>query len=192
MNALNLTRAEERAQQACEFVDRMSPELRECVHEFSLSIVIACLTQGIRSPRAIRHLVKEIWAGARQPTQSSGAYETLDWVLAQAGAEISARKLRRILAEYSLVIVPLSPTRKMIAASMGEVSSFTERVTKQQKHARRLSAALKAAASEFLVADKSKAPHLTILPRRQPTSESESDRQSDLCPLSRVSTGEDG
>ena len=141
----SLSRAKAQSYEACALVDRMTPELRECVHEFGLAIVTACMCQGIKSPRSIRHLVKEIWAGARQPQQRSGAYQTLDWILIQAGAQISAAKLRRVLAEYSLVIVPTSPTKAMISASMAEVSDFTQRVTKQEKHVRRLRAALKSA-----------------------------------------------
>jgi hypothetical protein len=44
-----------------------------------------------------------------------------------------------------MVIVPIDPTRAMIDASLSEVSGFNVRVTKEEKHRRRLKAALETA-----------------------------------------------
>lgn len=125
--------------------DTMAPGLRECVHEFGYPIVVACISAGVRDPRRIRELVKEIWDGARQTTQGTSAYGTLDWLLIQAGANISAKTLYRVLADHSLVLTGAQPTRAMLNASMAEVSNFDLRCTKQEKHHRRLSAALNVA-----------------------------------------------
>jgi len=125
-------------------VDAMSPELRGCVHEFGLPIVHACLNAGVTTPRAIRRLVSEIWGGARQQGQQSGARNTIDWLLVQAGAGISSKTLNRILNENNLAIVPCSPTRAMLDASMKEVSGYNVRCTREEKHRRRLIAAIRA------------------------------------------------
>ena len=68
-----------------ERVDNLTPALRACVHEFSESTVNACLSAGVRDPNRIRQLIKDIWEGARQPTQRRQTLGTLDWVLIQAG-----------------------------------------------------------------------------------------------------------
>lgn len=124
--------------------DRMSPELRQCVHEFGYAIVNACLNAKVSDPCRIRQLVREIWDGARQPSQCREKAGTLDWILLQAGAQISAATLLRVLADADLVIVPGHPTSKMIEASMAEVSGFNVRVTKKDKHRLRLKAAVRA------------------------------------------------
>lgn len=125
-------------------VDALSPELRQCVHEFGYPIVHACLNAGVSSPRAIRVLVSEIWSGARQQGQKSDARNTLDWLLLQAGACISSKTLNRVLNENNLAIVPCSPTRAMLDASMREVSGHSVRCTREEKHRRRLIAAIRA------------------------------------------------
>lgn len=127
-----------------ERVDNMSPALRECVHEFGEPIVNACLQAGVRSPSNIRQLVRDIWEGARQPTQRRQRMGSLDWILAQAGAEISAKTLVRILRDNHHYIVPLEPTNQMVDASMQTVAGFDMRVTKRKKHEMRLRAAIKA------------------------------------------------
>jgi hypothetical protein len=133
-----------------EDTDALPPELRECVHEFGLPIVSACAKHGVKSKAAIRELVREIWDGARQTGQSNSAYGTLDWLLIQHGANISAKTLYRVLAEHSLVITTVEPTRSMLAASMAEVSGFTVRCTREEKHRRRLRAALRASINSML------------------------------------------
>lgn len=141
-----------RREKSFERLDMLSPELRECVQEFGGPIVEACLQANVNRAPALRQLVLEIWAGARQMGQASGPEGTLDWVLAQAGANITAARLERILHDFSLKIVPVTPTSEMIDASMAEVSRFTERVTKAEKHRRRLMAAVKACRPRFRLA----------------------------------------
>jgi len=131
-----------------ETVDRMGPDLRECVHEFGLPIVTVLTKHGIRSPARIREIVRECWAGPRQTGQTQGARSALDFVLARGPT--SARTLNRIIADYSLVLTTVEPTRIMLDASMAEVSGFNVRVTREEKHRRRLRAALRAAAEANL------------------------------------------
>lgn len=130
---------------ALAITDAMPRELRECVHEFGLPIVTCCVKHGVSSPRKIRELVKEIWAGARQTGQRNEARGVVDWLLAQSGSSLSFRTLSRLLAENHLVICTAEPNRQMLSASMGEVCKFNERMTKEEKHRRRLRAALQAA-----------------------------------------------
>lgn len=125
-------------------IDAMNPTMRALVHEYGEPIVQACILAGVRQPRQIRQLVREIWEGARQPAQRRPAMGSLDWVLAQAGAGINAKTLVRILRDNSHYIVPIDPTTHMINASLREVSGFNVRVTKEEKHRRRLRAAIKA------------------------------------------------
>ena len=127
-----------------ERIDGMNPDLRKCVHEFGEAIVTACLESGVRDPRNIRSLVNVIWGGARQTIQKPPKLGALDWILIQAGAEINAKTLVRILRDHSHYLVPAFPTTAMINASMAEVSNFDIRCTKEEKHRRRLSAAIKA------------------------------------------------
>lgn len=124
--------------------DNMSKQLRDCVSEFGYPIVNCCLLSGISNPSVIRKIVPEIWAGARGQSQRNGAIGTLDWLLVQAGACISAATLRRVLAQNNMLIVSAEPTAIMISASMETVSSYSERISKKDKHRRRLTAALRA------------------------------------------------
>ena len=128
---------------ALHIVDGMSGPLRGCVHEFGLPIVTVLTKFGISDPRHIREIVKEVWGGARQAGQNSGAINTLDFILAHG--PVSSKTLRRVLADNNMLIVSTHPTRAMIEASMAEVSGFNERMTKEEKHRRRLVAALAAA-----------------------------------------------
>lgn len=148
--------------ESLEEIDRMSPELRECVHEFGYAIVKAFVGAGIRKPALIRHLVVECWRGARQPMQrarysttgaggkaDSGLLVQLDWILLQNGAEISAATLLRVLWQSSIVIIHTEPTRVMLEASLAEVNNHTQRVTKPEKHRRRLRAGILAGARQL-------------------------------------------
>ncbi|WP_425991330.1 hypothetical protein [Afipia sp. DC4300-2b1] len=137
-----------RRMESLEVVDIMPAELRECVHEFGLPIVTVCRKHGINSKRAIREVVREIWAGARQTGQRNDTRGTLDWLLMRGGA--SAKTLYRVLAENNMAIVSVEPTRAMIDASMAEVSGFAVRCTKEEKHKRRLRAALRASMAEMV------------------------------------------
>lgn len=128
-------------------IESMPSDLRECVHEYGYAIVKACLIAGVNKPGAIHQLVREIWEGARQPGQRGKlagvprVYNTLDWVLTQAGPDISAATLARVLANNSHTIAPLTPTREMIAASMNAINGMGL-LTKRDKHQIRLRAAL--------------------------------------------------
>jgi hypothetical protein len=137
-----------RSERALAMTDEMTPGLRECVHEYGFAIVNACRMAGVTRPAMIHLLVREIWEGARQPRQRRANMNTLDWLLVQAKAEVTSAELIRVLRNNDLVIVPICPTTAMINASMKEVSGFTERVTKCEKHRRRLTAAIKAAAKD--------------------------------------------
>jgi hypothetical protein len=136
--------------EALERFDAMSPELRECVAEFGFGIVSACLMAGVRSPRMIRTLVKEIWAGARQEGQRNDARGALDWVLQQSGSRLTGKGLRRLLSENNLALITVEPTRAMLDASMTTVSGHKILCTREEKHRRRLRAALRAGMEESL------------------------------------------
>lgn len=136
-----------------EDTDRLPPQVRECVHEFGLPIVTVCLKHGINSPAKIRELVREIWAGARQTGQRNDTRGTLDWLLMQAGAAISARTLYRTLADNNLAVVSTELTKRMLAASIAEVSGHNILCTKEEKHRRRFRAAIRAAIKEQGVAE---------------------------------------
>lgn len=148
--------------ESLEEIDRMSPELRACVHEFGYAIVKAFVSCGIRNPATIRRLVVECWRGARQPLQrsrystagaggkaDSGLLAQLDWILLQANAEISAATMVRVLWQSSIAIIHTEPTRVMLEASMAEVSGHNARVTKPEKHRRRLRAGILAGARQL-------------------------------------------
>lgn len=142
-----------KAARAFSEVDAMPPELRQCVHEFGYAIVNACLLAGVTKPNNIRHLVHEIWNGARQPEQKmagsgqrQGSVRTLhflDWVLIQGGAGISAEKLVRLLWLKDYVIMPREPIKEAVAASMDAIAGMGP-LTKEQKHRIRLRASIKA------------------------------------------------
>lgn len=142
--------------QALATVDAMAPEYRVLVHEFGLPIVQACLSAGVTRPSIIRHLVHEIWCGARQTSQRSTSEQFgpaggtkiaghLDWLLLQKGTGINAYQLVRMLRAHNMIIVPLEPGKAMIEASIATVREHREIMTKHEKHRRRLHAALQAA-----------------------------------------------
>lgn len=138
-----------RAVRAIGEVDSMPADLRQCVHEYGYAIVNSCINAGVTRPAIVHQLVREIWEGARASRQGRTRSGMLDWLLLQAGAEITAAELCRVLRHSNLVILPLSPTKKMIEASMAEVSGGNERMTKRDKHIRRLIAALKSEENYF-------------------------------------------
>lgn len=137
-----------------QLVDAMPADLRSCVHEFGFAIVNVCLQAGVRKPSMIRQLVHEIWDGARQPSQranginNNSAIAKLDWLLLQEQCPVSANKLLRSLAQSNHFLVPRDPTTPMIAASMKAIETMG-RLTKQDKHRIRLSAAIKANAQSM-------------------------------------------
>lgn len=129
-----------------EAIDQMPPELKACVHEFGFPIVSVLVKYGITRPGQIRDIVRECWEGARQSTQrKTGPKGTLDWLLIQAGAQISAAALIRFLANSDLVIVPGEPSNPMVAASIDAVNHMGV-VSKSTKHRNRLRAAIKVGA----------------------------------------------
>ena len=149
----------ERTLRALAKVDVMPPHLRECVHEYGYAIVHAMVAQGVTKPESIHYLVKEVWEGARQPTQRTGkkksggrarspVLDKLDWLLIQAGAGISAATLVRVLAGCDLFIVPSEPSPAMVEASM-DATNHMGVVSKAQKHRNRLRSALKASMGRF-------------------------------------------
>ena len=133
---------------ALDVVDRMPGQLRACVHEYGLPVVSVLMKHGVKDPRHIREVAKEFWLGARQTGQKTGAMGSLDVILSQG--PVSSAMLNRFLADNNLVIVSVNPSRAMIDASMEAVSGFNVRVTKEEKHVRRLRAALYAAMKEPL------------------------------------------
>lgn len=135
------TQISRRRIEALEQVDAMSPGLRQCVHEFGVPIVTVLTKFGIREPAHIREIVNMIWLGARQDSQRTGAINAIDFLLARG--PVSSATLIRLLAENSMVITTVEPTKAMVAASMAEVSGFNVTCTKEEKHRRRLHAALR-------------------------------------------------
>lgn len=134
--------------EALDAIDRMPHHLRECVHEFGLPIVTVLTKHGVKDPRHIREIVTSIWHGARQEGQRTGAMNTLDVILARE--PLSSKALLRLLANSSMTIVPMFPTRVMLDASMAEVSNHDFRCTREEKHRLRLIAAIRAASEQSI------------------------------------------
>lgn len=128
--------------------DRLPAPLREAAREFGLPIVTVCAKFGVTNPRHIAELVTEIWAGARQCAQRSDTNQSIDWFLLQNEASVTRRQLFRFMAENNIAVVKAEPTRAMIDASLAAVSGFNVRCTKDEKHLRRLRAALRAGMAE--------------------------------------------
>jgi hypothetical protein len=151
MSVLHLPRPDgmDRNEYSFALMDRMPKALRQCVYEFSFPVVMAFVNAGITNPGTISNLIREVWAGARSSRQGNDKAASLDWMLLQAGAEIGAAELCRLLANESMMIVPKAPTREMIMASMSEVSGFNVKCTKYDKHRLRLTAALVAGSEYF-------------------------------------------
>ena len=128
-------------------VDSLPTELKKLVHEFGYSVVFSCLDKGLTKPNLIRQLIVEIWEGSREIGQTRvkrGPLASLDKLLLEAEANISADKLLQFLNNHSWAIVPMEPMPSMVNASLGEVSGYNVKCTKAEKHARRLRAAIRA------------------------------------------------
>lgn len=146
----------QRTLRSLEIVDAMPSRLRGCVHEYGYAIVQAMLQAKVTDPDRIHNLVREVWAGARQPHQRTGQKggrrspicDQLDWLLIQAGADISAEGFVRLLRSNNMMIVPMEPSPAMIAASL-DATNHMGRVTKEQKHRNRLRSALFAGLKQF-------------------------------------------
>lgn len=61
---------ERRRRNRMDQIDALSPELRELVHDYSWSVVKACLDCGVKEPRHIRHIV-ELVLDEFSPTRGS-------------------------------------------------------------------------------------------------------------------------
>lgn len=131
--------------------DMMPGPLRECVHEFGFAIVDQCRMFGIKEPARIRQLVRTVWDGARSPVDrphSTGGSHTLghlDWLLIQAGAQLTAPQLIRLLWDHGMAVIPKEPSELMVQASIDETGKMGL-VSKKDKHRLRLRAAIRAAA----------------------------------------------
>lgn len=154
--AYNLDRSA-RSIRAMIAVDNMPRGLRECVHEYGYAIVHAMVESGVTDPRNIHQLVKEVWAGARQPAQRTGRLgkarspilDQIDWLLIQSEAGISAERLFRALDMSNVCVVPAEPSPAMVAASL-DATNHMGRVTKEQKHRNRLRSAIRAGMARFV------------------------------------------
>jgi len=131
---------------ALDRTDHLPSGLRQCVHEFGMPIVSVLMKHGVKNPAHVREIVRECWWGAREGGQTSGYMSALDFLLARG--PVNSKTLMRILNDSGMVIVPTTPTRAMINASVAEVSNHDLICTKEEKHRLRLMAAIKAAAAE--------------------------------------------
>lgn len=126
--------------------DGLPPGLRQCVHEFGYPIVYTLMKFGIKDPRHIREIVMQVWLGPREGGQTPGAAGALDYILAQGPMNSAA--LHVLLSTSNMAIVPMIPTKAMVEASMATVRIYEPRLSKDDKHKRRLIAAI-AAAPDF-------------------------------------------
>lgn len=127
----------DRAMKRMARVDAMPPELRQIVYEHSLEVVQEFLNMGVTIPKRIKHLIDTVLAN----DFANGAPRF---------ARNQAPEGRRNPVNRRMLVVPDEPTSEMIAASMAEVSTFDQRITKQEKHRRRLRVAIRAGAIERL------------------------------------------
>lgn len=142
----------QRTHDSLDRVDAMPRPLKECVYDYGLPIVEVLVKHDIKNPAHIREIVTHIWQGARSGVgrQKGNPLATTDWLLQQSAGHVNMRTMLRTLADNDLAIVPISPTKAMLAASMAEVSDFNVKCSKEEKHRRRLRAASRAAMEEFM------------------------------------------
>ncbi len=131
-----------RRREALTKTDALPKEIKQVVHDFGLPIVDVLWKHGIKRAVVMREIINTIMLGPRQEGQRNGVMSSLDVILAQGPINSSA--LTRLLNENSMTICTVEPTRKMLDASLSEVSGFNMRVTKEEKHRLRLRAALRA------------------------------------------------
>lgn len=119
----------ERASKRMDRVDAFPPDIRAVIYEHGLEIVQEFWNHGVRKAKSIKHLIDTAQGN--------------DFSTGQARFALN-RSPKRASNPFNkpMVSVPLEPTGEMIAASMAEVSTFSERITKHEKHRRRLRAAL--------------------------------------------------
>lgn len=133
----------------CDVVDRLPKALRELVHEYGLAIIQSFHDSGVREPKVIKRLVAIARLGAREPgNRHPGNHSRLthldDW-LVSSGSHLCARQVVRVIREGGYTVLPMTgPTLEMTLASMATVSNGLVKCTKEEKHQRRLSAAMMA------------------------------------------------
>lgn len=131
----------------CDVVDGMPAELRALVQEFGTHLVHEFVGCGV-PPHRIRHLIHAVWGGAREPRQAAplvqgrGGERQLGQALA-CGAISSPRALRGFLRVQGFALVPTTPSRVMLDASLSAMDRCG-RVTREQKHTIRLRDAIAA------------------------------------------------
>jgi hypothetical protein len=135
----------------CESVDDLPPAYRALVHEFGYSVVRAFHDSGVREPEKIRHLIRSVWLGAREPGNVQGksiysqpTHRTMDMLLSQ-GRITGMAGLISNLRSQSAVIVSVTPTDAMVRASI-EATGRMGLVSKAEKHRGRLLAAIEVGA----------------------------------------------
>jgi hypothetical protein len=55
-----LEKVNDRRVRRMNLVDAMPPDLRACVHDYGLSVVLACTEAGVSKPKRIRHIVETV------------------------------------------------------------------------------------------------------------------------------------
>lgn len=131
-------------------VDALPAQLRECVHDFGFPIVNAFMECGVRSPAKIRQLIGIVLSGIRERSQSgkngSGLKHVVDDLLIQSGSGMTAKGFASVLRINNVLIIPAAPNKAMIEASIDAVDWSQGKISKSDKHSRRLNAALHAGA----------------------------------------------
>ena len=125
-----------RAQKRMDRVDAFPADVRAVIYEHGLETVQEFWNHGVRKAKSISHLI----ATARGTDFANGQPR----FGLNRGPNTKSNSLNR-----RTTIAPLEPTSAMIQASMAEVSTFDQRITKTEKHRRRLRAALLVAKEEF-------------------------------------------
>lgn len=142
--AMAESRLSHRALRALDETDAMVGELRECVHDYGLPIVQACLQAGVREARHIRHIVGACWANAvGQPNGRRGMAASIDALLLRNGGVTTADQLAALLRAQGAAMLPVAVDSRMVRASMQHGTLRTER-----EHLLGIGAALRAAAED--------------------------------------------
>ena len=99
--------AQEYAIRRMAFIDRLTPEHRELIHEFGFDVIKAFLDHGITRPRTIRHLVHTIHEDMTGLKASN--YEDIGMIFRRAILQLQG-------SPY--LVVPRMPTTAMVQASI--------------------------------------------------------------------------
>jgi hypothetical protein len=127
--------AHQRAIKRMEVVDQMPADLRACVHEFGLTIVLQMLNAGVTKARVIRHLITTVRAGSVEIGNRNLSLEQKQ--------EMDRRSAGR-LRNAGLLVVPEIPTDAMVQASIDalcDAGLADSQVDRRRKHTVRLLAA---------------------------------------------------